>query len=210
MTNALQIPTWSEIVGGRDGDAAADTAVARLVDAPWLARLGAPTNRDGEIVRVRDWKEAFRMFADGVPDEHATGVGTSTSGTLNAPLWLLLRRLDRDEALHRKTAEVANKAIHTTLSDRHYAAAKAVSLSVPADVWPNPAELEEAGPEIYGMQTIGDYLHEYVRLLLIEIYAGDAAEPHCTYFRDQLAWLLAGLLPCGWDGLWPTGRLKVY
>ena len=210
MTSVLTISSWSEIVDGRDGDDAAEIAIARLAQTPWLARLGTPSNRDGDVVRVRDWKEAFRMFAEGIPDEHATGVGTSRSGTLNAPIWLLLGRLDRDEALHRKTADVANKAIFKTLPDRHYAAAKAISRSIPVDVWPNPAELEEAGPVIYAMQTIGDYLHEYIRLLLIEVYAGDVAEPRCTYFRDQLGWLLAGLLPCGWDGKWPQGRMQVF
>jgi hypothetical protein len=45
-------------------------------------------------------------------------------------------------------------------------------------------------------------------MLLVEIVASPEAE--CTYFREQLSWFHAGHLPCGWDGDWPSGRMRVY
>lgn len=51
-------------------------------------------------------------------------------------------------------------------------------------------------------------LYEFVSMLLAEIIASPDAE--CTYFREQLSWFHAGHLPCGWDGDWPTGRMRVF
>ena len=45
-------------------------------------------------------------------------------------------------------------------------------------------------------------------MLLVEIIASPEAE--CTYFREQLPWFHAGHFPCGWDGDWPSGRMRVY
>jgi hypothetical protein len=51
-------------------------------------------------------------------------------------------------------------------------------------------------------------LWEFVSMLLAEIIVSDKTE--CTYFREQLAWFHAGHFPCGWDGAWPNGHMKVY
>jgi hypothetical protein len=51
-------------------------------------------------------------------------------------------------------------------------------------------------------------MYEFVSMLLAEIIASPEAE--CTYFREQLPWFHAGHFPCGWDGEWPSGRMRVY
>ena len=51
-------------------------------------------------------------------------------------------------------------------------------------------------------------LYEFVSMLLAEIIASPDTE--CTYFREQLPWFHAGHFPCGWDGDWPSGRMRVY
>jgi len=51
-------------------------------------------------------------------------------------------------------------------------------------------------------------LWEFVSMLLAEIIASPEAQ--CTYFREQLPWFHAGHFPCGWDGDWPDGRLRVF
>ncbi|NOU29745.1 MAG: hypothetical protein HOO96_17710 [Polyangiaceae bacterium] len=51
-------------------------------------------------------------------------------------------------------------------------------------------------------------LYEFVSMLLAEIIA--SPEAGCTYFREQLAWFHAGHFPCGWNGEWPSGRMRVY
>jgi hypothetical protein len=53
-----------------------------------------------------------------------------------------------------------------------------------------------------------EHLYEFVSMLLVEIIA--APEAGCTYFREQLPWFHAGHFPCGWDGDWPNGRMRVY
>lgn len=51
-------------------------------------------------------------------------------------------------------------------------------------------------------------LYEFVSMLLAEIIASPEAE--CTYFREQLSWFHAGHFPCGWEGDWPNGRMRVF
>lgn len=51
-------------------------------------------------------------------------------------------------------------------------------------------------------------LWEFVSMLLAEIIASPEAE--CTYFREQLPWFHAGHFPCGWEGDWPNGRMRVF
>lgn len=203
MTTPLMVQTWNEITDGHNGDEAANLALMRLHDAPWLANIGRPSSRDNDAMRVDGWPQALRMFTEGIADVHATGDGTSTTGTLNAPIWLLLRRLDLDNKLNRRTADAANHALERlmltgyrgTISRAVRAASAAGALTA------DPFETKIA---------VGDYAHEFIRLLFIEIYAGDVAEPRCSYFRDQLGWFLAGFFPCGWEGEWPHGRMRVF
>lgn len=51
-------------------------------------------------------------------------------------------------------------------------------------------------------------LYEFVSMLLAEIIADPQAE--CSYFRDQLTWFYDGHFPCGWEGDWPNGRMRVF
>ncbi|HET9625992.1 MAG TPA: hypothetical protein VFP84_31745 [Kofleriaceae bacterium] len=57
-------------------------------------------------------------------------------------------------------------------------------------------------------ELLAEHLYEFVSMLLAEIVT--APEVGSTYFRDQLAWFRAGRFPCGWDGAWPAGRMRVY
>jgi len=53
-----------------------------------------------------------------------------------------------------------------------------------------------------------EHLYELVSMLLAEIIA--SPEVGCTYFREQFEWFRSGRFPCGWDGQWPSGRMRVY
>jgi hypothetical protein len=53
-----------------------------------------------------------------------------------------------------------------------------------------------------------EHLYEYVSMLISEIIA--SPEASCTYFREQLEWFHIGRFPCGWDGDWPAGRMRVF
>lgn len=53
-----------------------------------------------------------------------------------------------------------------------------------------------------------EHLYEFVSMLLAEIIASPEAES--TYFREQLSWFHAGHFPCGWEGDWPDGRMRVF
>jgi hypothetical protein len=57
-------------------------------------------------------------------------------------------------------------------------------------------------------ELLFEHLYEFVSMLLAEIIASPEAE--CTYFREQLTWFHAGHFPCGWDGDWPSGRMRVF
>jgi len=218
----VRVPTWQDLAAGLGPDEAANRALQLLRDAVWLTNVGRASSRDGDVSRAGDWNAALAMFARsaaidertllaflpaaGVTGQHS---GYSSNGTLNAPFWLLLERIDRAPALYRQTAHAANGALDT-LGDGHYGAATDVASRIPVTAWTNPDPLLQEDPPLHAMTTLGDYMHEYIRLLFIEIYAGDVDEPRCTYFRDQLGWFAAGFLPCGWDGTWPVGRLRVF
>lgn len=53
-----------------------------------------------------------------------------------------------------------------------------------------------------------DYLTWTFERLLEEIIVADRVD--CTYFREQLQWFAAGYFPCGWEGDWPVGKMRVY
>lgn len=200
MTPPLKVPTWDEIANGRTGDEAARVALARLHEAQWLAHLGHPSSRDGEVVRVHGWPDALRMFSEASADDaNATG----SSGTLNAPFWLLMRRLDLDDTLKRRTADAANQALESLMGSGYDGK---IGRAVRAADAAGTLEADSFDTKI----ALLDYVQRFVRILFIEIHAGDVAEPRCTYFRDQLGWFVAGLLPCGWDGEWSHGQMRVF
>ncbi len=57
-------------------------------------------------------------------------------------------------------------------------------------------------------ELLYENLSEYISMLLVEIIADPDAQ--CTYFREQLPWFYAGHFPCGWEGEWPSGRMRVF
>jgi hypothetical protein len=81
-------------------------------------------------------------------------------------------------------------------------AALDVAVEQVASRWP-PSDLPRARRE-----QLFDYCQTYVPKLLGEIVVGSLID--CTYFREQLQWFHAGHLPCGWEGDWPSGRMRVF
>jgi len=57
-------------------------------------------------------------------------------------------------------------------------------------------------------EWVNNYLYQYISYLLSEIIGTDVVGT--TYFRELLPWFYAGHFPCGWEGDWPQGRLRVY
>lgn len=52
------------------------------------------------------------------------------------------------------------------------------------------------------------HIEDWIRFMLVEIIASDKVET--DYFRGLLPWYEAGHFPCGWDGEWPEGRLRIF
>ena len=67
--------------------------------------------------------------------------------------------------------------------------------------WPNIISQQH-------QELMYENLYEFVSMLLAEIIA--SPEANCTYFREQLSWFHAGHFPCGWEGDWPNGRMRVF
>ncbi len=55
---------------------------------------------------------------------------------------------------------------------------------------------------------VDNYLFKYLTYLLAELVVDD--DSVTAYFRDLLPWFHAGHFPCGWEGDWPEGKLRVY
>lgn len=66
-----------------------------------------------------------------------------------------------------------------------------------------PDDLED-----WQQSWLEEYLYQYVSYLLAELVGAEDAGT--TYFRELLPWFHAGRLPCGWEGEWPAGRLRVF
>ncbi len=66
-----------------------------------------------------------------------------------------------------------------------------------------PTELSEQDREL-----ANSYLRSWSELLFCEILLSDRID--CTYFREQLQWFHAGHFPCGWEGEWPVGKMRVF
>jgi len=68
-------------------------------------------------------------------------------------------------------------------------------------------------PQVEGLDIehdllLTDYVYDFLNLLMMEIVFSDVSD--CTYFREQLTWFHAGHLPCGWEGAWPAGKMRVF
>jgi hypothetical protein len=84
--------------------------------------------------------------------------------------------------------------------------------------WKNARQEAKRYTSLYGwvpdslsrdhQELLFEHLYEYVSMLLAEIIASPDAG--CTYFREQLTWFHAGHFPCGWEGDWPSGRMRVF
>jgi hypothetical protein len=55
---------------------------------------------------------------------------------------------------------------------------------------------------------VNEYVVAFMWWLMGEVIAPD--ETGTTYFREMLAWFHAGRFPCGWEGDWPVGKLRVF
>jgi hypothetical protein len=71
-----------------------------------------------------------------------------------------------------------------------------------------PDEVHELGLDLDHSLLLTDHMQDFANLVLIEITHADLTS--CTYFREQLQWYCAGHFPCGWEGEWPAGRMRVY
>lgn len=158
----------------------ADELLAVLTGARWLTSVGQPSDSDQLVQREHSWEAAGAALA----------ADDSTDGTLDAPSYEILRCLDAEES--QQTAQLADSAARSAVS------ALALSQYIPPGL---PLDLDVA---------IGDYLTSYVRFLHLEAFAAMRLHSDCTFFRSQLPWFVAGLLPCGWDGAWPRGRMRVF
>lgn len=173
----IHIEPWPSVIPSQPTPAA---LLAALENARWLASVGRPSDADHAVTREHSWASAAAALDS--PD--------STSGTLDAPSYEILRQLDAEES--QQTAELADAAARAAVS------ALTLSQYIPAGL---PLDIDV---------TIGDYLTSYVRFLHLEVFAASRLGATCTFFRSQLPWFVAGLLPCGWVGDWPAGHLRVF
>jgi hypothetical protein len=56
--------------------------------------------------------------------------------------------------------------------------------------------------------VLTDYIHDFAKSVATEVLYDDLTTS--TYFREQLQWFCAGYFPCGWEGSWPGGAMRVF
>lgn len=175
-----EVLDWDVWESSAPASALFQRVVAALRDAPWFAHVGEASSADDTVVRVHSWDEACRMFS--------SGSAMAPSGTLRAPRGQLVHVLDGMPDAARETARIADEVLDSTRFSHRIPE----SLDLDASI------------------AVGDYVTEFIRLLCIEWHVGNHVPGGCYYFRRQVPWFAAGFLPCGWDGVWPHGRLRVF
>jgi len=152
------------------------------VGEPWLEYAGESLN-DNRVTIVRSWEEALTIFSKDHPyDERQYNI----NGILKAPCSRvdpIFERLPEREEWWQKAREDAKR--YTALCS-----------------W-IPDSLSQEHQDL-----VFENLYEFVSMLLAEIITSPDVE--CTYFREQLPWFHAGHFPCGWDGDWPNGNMRIY
>jgi len=164
--------------------------IIALQEAQWYANVRKPSPLDAQVIRVGSWKEAWSILEDPDPDRY------TSRGLLDAPTSLL-------EGLR-----VANEAENAWWKAARQLVIEAVQVKrPPAPAGPMQRLQDLASDRIMLEAIAGDYLYDTLDRILEEIILADHTD--CTYFREQLQWLAAGYFPCGWDGRWPEGRMRV-
>jgi len=184
--------TWKEILADRwegvDGlygphSHEVWSAVEYFSETKWFAHVGAPIEPNAGVVQVSGWKDACSIFA-----RFAKGP--------NGPYDMFGHLAAAVELVHPVTTdpiegawwqEARNEAANRAIFSAH-----------------TPKAIEESLFEV----PLLKYLFEHMSWALAEIIG--SAHVSSTYFREQLQWFSAGHFPCGWEGSWPSGRMRVF
>lgn len=195
MTLATIAP-WTKLLGHRFTDVhdeygpnshAVVCAFEAIDETRWLERVGEPwLEGSGEhlhrvdIAIVHSWDDALAIFRDRSAERY------NANGILQAAC-------DRIDPMFPKPSEREAWWQRAREDAKRYSALMS---------W-IPRSLEQRDQDL-----LFENLYEYVSMLLAEIIASPDVD--CTYFREQLPWFRAGHFPCGWDGAWPQGRMRIF
>ncbi len=161
------------------------SAFAALKETRWLSRVGEPVA--STVIVVQSWDEAIKIFED------VEGAKYGPNGHLIEPV----TRVKRIIASPRERVWWEQARQDTTRFTDYWG-------YIPAWMSTKTSAVAERTYE----EVVGEYLYEFMSWLLAEIIAGD--EARSTYFREQLEWFHAGHFPCGWEGNWPGGKMRVF
>jgi hypothetical protein len=164
------------------------SAFAAMREAKWLEHVGEPIESASQILPVASWEEAITIFA------RQEGTGYGPNGHLIEPVARARAALEDPTTFAQWQ--------RARIDARKYAAYRGY---VPD--WMDGKTLPNTTVGWTYDEAVGEYLYEFVSWLLAEIIGG---AKDCTYFREQLSWFHAGHFPCGWEGTWPLGRMRVY
>ena len=193
------IPTpWTDLLSQRFREVSEEygpnshavvSALEALDETRWLERVGKPwLENDGAIratrvLVVRSWEEALTNFGK---EHRYDDRRYNANGVLQAPC-------DRVDPIFERLPEREAWWQHAREEAKRYTALYG---------WV-PDSLSREYQDL-----LFENLWEFVSMLLAEIIASPEAD--CSYFREQLMWFHAGHFPCGWDGDWPSGRMRIF
>lgn len=159
-------------------------AFGALSEAAWLEHVGEPW-----MERVGDHSDGDRVIVVRSWDQALTIFDEAPRYNING---LLQAPCDRADDVLTRLPERQRCWVRARNDVKRY-----IALSGIPDALPQERQ-----------DLLFEHLYEFVSMLLAEIIA--VPEGGCTYFREQLPWFHAGHFPCGWDGDWPNGRMRVY
>ena len=186
----MSIKTWQELLLRELGDVGKEfgpqsreviSALITLKEGDqWFDHVGESLPSDSSLMVVSDWNEALTIFQDRKVERY------NINGHLIA----------------------AHRRVETVLLDSPERMGWWQKAGEYAKRYDNlDAYIPESLPEDM-QELLFEHLYELVSMFLAEIVA--SPEANCQYFRELLQWFYAGHFPCGWEGDWPVGRMRVF
>lgn len=175
--------------------------IESVKDAFGFDRLGEPDERDSDVRRIREWNELSETL--GYPLEIAMDGRSFFACSDDHPDAAFLKFLRLVNRIDTENSRIAEE----------HGLARAVELAVNAACSRCPFYDEDYFEYVGLIPEDFDEDWDFTLQAHCAFIATELVVAHLTsiqLFREMWYWYMRGHFPCGWDGVWPEGKLIVF